>query len=217
MLTSHAKHGSKGCCWTMCNYTSWQGASQRFSAPPKKGNVPRLFPLPPAQNSTLHLPARAGALSGNTQPKGAAAYFVSFSPFAWPSLLCTNQAKKPARGPRTSKRSEEVWGEYPGAQRWSWHNKAKYHARGPRFELAPTKLRTPPGVPAYSSAARICGVGFGVACGLGFEAVFRPANGAGALSLFRPRSISREAKPATGRPARERAGEARSGRRRRRC
>ena len=209
MLTSHAKHGSKGCCWTMCNYTSWQGASQRFSAPPKKGNVPLL--LPPSPGTKQHPPLARPRRRPFRQhaAKRAAAYLASFSPFAWPPLLCTNQAKKLARGSRTSERSEEIWSEYPGSPRWSLPNKAKYRAQGPRFELAPTKLRTPSGVPAYSSAARICGVGFGVG--------FRPANGAEALSPFRPRIISREARPTTGRPARERAGEARSGRRRRRC
>ena len=161
------------------------GKSTVFCAPKEREYVPLL--LPPSPGTKQHPPRARPRRRPFRQhaAKRAATYLASFSPFAWPPRLCTNQAKKPARGPR--------------------------------FELAPTKLRTPPGVPAYSSAARICGVGFGVACGVGFEAGFRPANGAGALSLCRPRIISREAKPATGRPARERAGEARSGRRRRRC
>ncbi len=182
-----------------------RGQVNGFLRPPKKGNVPLL--LPPSPGTKQHPPLARPRRRPFRQhaAKRAAAYLASFSPFAWPPLLCTNQAKKPARGSRTSERSEEIWSEYPESPRWSLPNKAKYRARGPRFELAPTKLRTTPGVPAYSSAARICGVGF------------RPANGAGALSLFRPRIISREARPATGRPARERAGGARSGRRRRRC
>ena len=48
--------------------------------------------------------------------KQTAAYFASFSPFAWLPLLCTNQAKKLARGPHTIERSEIVWGGFRGPQ-----------------------------------------------------------------------------------------------------
>ena len=187
------------------------GKSTVFCAPKERECAPASAPFPRHKTAPSTCPPRRRPFRQHAA-KRAAAYLASFSPFAWPPRLCTNQAKKPARGPRTSEHSEEVWGEYPESPRWSLPNKAKYRARGPRFELAPTKLRTTPGVPAYSRAALLCGV----ACGVGFGAGFRPANGAGALSPFRPRIISREARPATGRPARERAGGARSGRRRRR-
>ena len=122
-----------------------RGQVNGFLRPQRKGMCPGFCPLPPAQNSTLHLPARAGALSGNTQLKGLPPIWQAFH----------RSLGRPGFA-QTKLRSPPGVLKLPSAAR-----KFGVSTQGPNDGVCTTKLNTSPRGPELPNAVRKPGVGFG--------------------------------------------------------